>query len=403
MIDNNADAADGTHYTVSEIIAAVTAADATRIDSGTGFPTYRFLKNLVVGGASSNATLLQDVNCTLTFDATRILRTRTTNTTNVGITFGTRVGSGNSGSGGNGVTVLLAPTTSTAMAIRGTVKLYGSRFSKSYLATSQALQFPAVNSGSELVNCQFDGFTSYVLGSSGFNIGLIYNLDITRPNAATNIITAFFVDVAERITVSSLRTADANLALSSNTANVSFRDAVFFGDFTGGGAPGVLSAGGTATGWKLVHPQWPTGVNLFGVNSVALADDGAHEYWEYDPQVVDGTTGTPLSGIPVKLTDILGNVQVDEITGSNGRITFGSGITANMVIVADHYTGGRRTRSDFLAEVNTGASANPAYPEVTYRFDWPGDDTGRYGEVWDIIPLGNPAGGAGTVWVEQTL
>lgn len=399
IIDDNTSAANGTYFTVAEIVAAVTAADAIRVDSGTGFPTYRFLKNLVVGGATSNATTLQDVNCCLTFDSTRILRTRTTNLTNVGITFGTRVGSGNTGSGGNGVIVSLAEGTITSMAIRGTVKIYGTRICKKFNTTVQALQFPQLNSGSEIVNCQFDGFTNYVFGSSGANLGLAYNVDITRPDTINNIITAFFVDVADRLTISSLRAADSSAAISSNTAGGALKDVVFFGDFSGGAIPGAISLGASATNWIIARPQWPTGINLYSNVAPGTADIGAHQYWEFDPKVVDGLSGDPISGIPVKLTDALGNVQVDTTTDSEGRVMFGSGIAAGMAIVSDQYAAGTRTRSPFLAEFNTGSSANGNYPSVRYYYDQPGEDDGRYTAVRDIVPL-RPAGGGPTGWVE---
>lgn len=400
-MDDDSGSASGSGYTIAEIVAAVTAADAIQVDSGTGFPTYRFLKNLVVGGASSNASHIVDTNCVLTFDATRVLKTRTTNVTNIGITFGTRIGSGNTGSGGNGVIVCIAPTTGpAAVNMRGTIKMYGSRICKKYVAQSQQLQFTNLNAGSELVNCQLDGFTGYVLGSSGANLGLAYNVDITQPSvASTTVITSFFIDVADRLTVSSTLTNHTFPAVASNTAGVSFRDTVFFGDFT----VGCLQPGSAATNWNVVQPQWPSGQNLFGANSVLLADNGAHEYWLFDPIVVDGSTGAVLSGIPVRLTDGLGNVVIDTTTGSDGKITYGSGLTANRVIVRDHYNNTYRSRSPFTCQINQTGTTNPAYPDVTYNFYWPGDDTGRYTEVGDIMPLGNPAGGAATVWVEQTL
>lgn len=286
------------------------------------------------------------------------------------------------------------------MAIRGTVKLYGTRICKKYNGTAQALQFPQVNSGSEIVNCQLDGFTNYVLGSSGANIGLIYNLDITRPTSATNIISAFFVDVADRLTISSLTAADNFVALSSNTASGAIKDVVFFGDFTGGAVPGAISLGAAATNWTIAKPRWPTGVNLYSSVSATTADTGAHQYWQYDPKVVDGITGDPVSGIPVKVTDITGSVQVNTTTDSEGRISFGSGIAAGMLIVSDQYSGGTRTRSPFLAEYNTGSGANTNYPSQRGYFDWLGEDDGRYDDVADIVFL-RPAGGAPSTWIER--
>ena len=87
------------------------------------------------------------------------------------------------------------------------------------------------------------------------------------------------------------------------------------------------------------------------------------------------------------------------------RVSFGSGLEANAVTVLDHYIDDgaylTRTRSPFTAQINTRdlSGYNGNYLERTYKYDWPGEATGDYEDVGDIVSVeeqdGNP-----TVWVE---
>lgn len=406
---------NGTYSIINDVLPSCAATDAIRVDSGTGFPTVRFLKSLVWGedggGATSNATTWSDTNLCLTFDATRIIRTRTTNLTSLNITLGTRIaGNGNAASGGNGVTILQAPGTTTAMPIRGVVKLYGCRFAKAYSASNQALQFPNLQSGSEMINTQLDGFTSYVIGSTGAPFDLAYNVDITRPDTATNIVTSFFVTAAERLTIASLRAGETStFAVASATAGLSFKDPIFLGT-----QEEILNASGASPNWTLVRPTWPSGSSLFSTaGSTTDPDTGAHEYWRYDVKCVSGS-GAAVSGIPVKLTDAQGNVQVNTTTDSSGQIIFGSGLTANMVITVDHYSDGAsvyqiRHRSPFLAEINMPSQTgyNDNYFSHRYYFNWPGYETysktsGTMEDVSDVFTM-SAASSGGSMWVERVV
>lgn len=375
-----------------------------RIDDGTGFPTYRFLKNLQVGDATTNsaATSLIDTNCTLVFDNTRRLLTRATQPTSWTIEFGTKVGSGSEATGKDGVDIYYHPSTTLASVLRGTVKLYGCTFKKKYVASNQQLQFPNMTTGaSELINCMFDGFSSYVLGSSGSPIDVMYNVDITGALNG-NMITSFFVNTADRITMGNPNLTGASNYLASAAAGLSFKDIRFFG----GTGVGALQASPGASNWIMVRPVWPDGMTLFDISQPDNdPDNGMHEYWLWNVKVV-GADGVGVAGVPVKLTDSLGNLQVDEITDSEGRISFGSGLTANAVIVRDHYTivttYTTRERSPFLVEINTGGSAVIGYPSRRYYMDWPGITSGRFSDVNDVISLADPSG-ASTNWTECTL
>lgn len=372
-----------------------------RIDDGTGFPTYRFLKNLQVGDATTNsaATSLIDRNCTLVFDNTRRLLTRATQPTSWTIEFGTKVGSGDQATGKDGVDIYYHPSTTNASVLRGTVKLYGSSFKKKYVASNQQLQFPNQTSGaSEIINCIFDGFSAYVLGSSGSPIDNMYNVDITG-SVNGNMITSFFVTSAERLTVGNPNLTGSSNYLASNSQDVSFKDVRFFG---GSNTAALQTIG---ENWAMVRPLWPSGMDLFDALPSVDPDSGAHEYWLWNVKVV-GSGGSGIASIPVKLTDSDGNVQVDTTTDSTGRVTFGTGLTENAVIVRDHYAiagvVSYRDRSPFLVEINTGGSAVIGYPSRRYYMDWPGITSGRFSDVNDVISLADPSG-ASTNWVECSI
>lgn len=407
---------NGSFGIINDVLPSCASTDAIRVDSGTGFPTVRFLKTLAWGedgaGATSNATTWLDTNVCLTFDATRIIRTRTTNLSNLNIELGTKVvGTGNVNSGGNGVVVLMAPGTTTAMPLRGKVKLYGCRFAKAYSASNQSIQFPNLQAGSEIINTQLDGFTSYVLGSTGAPFDLAFNTDISRPGAAQNIITSFFVTSAERLTIASLRVSDNNFAVQSASAGLQFKDTIWLGDFT----DAVLNATGGNPGWVLDRPTWPIGVNLFKTaGTTGSADNGCHETRAYDVKCVSGT-GSAVSGLPVRLTDAIWNVVVDTTTNSSGQIAFtNAGLGPNRVIVVDHYNDGVvtnqiRHRSPYLAEINTPAQAgyNDNYFSYRYLFNWTGYETysksnGTLEDITDVLTMSAAASG-GSAWVERLV
>src|SRR5258705_11765958 len=97
--DTHANAGGDGSYSFSDIFAILggTGVDILRVDSGTGVPTYRMLKNLQIGDKTTNAasTTLSDTNVVVTFDAGKVLKCRTTQTTSWATLLVTKTGSGN--------------------------------------------------------------------------------------------------------------------------------------------------------------------------------------------------------------------------------------------------------------------------------------------------------------------
>jgi len=482
--DSNGDAGGDGSYSFADIFAkaGIGGVDFLRVDSGTGFPTYRALKNIQIGDATAGTatTSLIDNNVVVNFDAGKVLKMRTTQTTSWRLQLGTKVGSGAVASGKksvglyfhnysaslltttNGTTLLtsaglfgsVAPgmsitgadipggttvsivtnssnlTMSAAatgsstvnrtiqngngtnnVVLRGDVALYGCSLVSSS-TSGQALQFLSMNSGAgDLVNCLFQGFTAtlsaHSFGAVGAPVSNLFNVDISG-DPAQAITGAFVPTTASRLTFSG--NPGTSYVTTGSLVGIQIKDCIFFGTPA---ASDMRWGSPTATNWALIRPTWSGNAAKWSGSGPTTPSSGAQEYWNYDAKVVNGL-GMGVSGIPLKLTDNDGNVQVSVVTDANGEISFGSGLTANIVAVMDHYSDGTPTylqhhRSPFLCEVNmpTQAGYNNSYLSRRYYFNWPGKETvtttaGSFVDLGDIINIQDPPGQP-TSWVEASL
>jgi hypothetical protein len=161
----------------------------------------------------------------------------------------------------------------------------------------------------------------------------------------------------------------------------------------------------------MVQPAWSQGGSpkcSTQTSNIPTLANAMLEWWLWNVKVVNAS-GAAISNIPVKLTDTIGNVQVNTTTDSNGRVSFGSGIKANAVTVMDHYSVGttytQRHRSPFLVEINTGNSKNTDYQSLRGYYYWPGYESvtttaGNFEDVNTMIHL-QTAAGAPTTWIEM--
>jgi hypothetical protein len=418
--DANGIYCDNGTYSFDDIYAAagIGGVDFLRVDSGTGFRTFRSLKTIFVGQTTSagsgttNSTTFADTSCYVTFDNNKFFRTRTGSTSNLAVNFGTKDGTGNKATGYNGVTLSFTCSSTTTIGIRGSVKMYACTFKSAGAATSRSIQFSAFSSGnsSEIVDCILDGFTSYVFGSTGSNVPNIYNLDLT--GVGSNNVTSLFCDTMERVTMGGSNTGSH---LSSGTAGITMKDVKMFGVTQSRS----LNATGDVPNWAMVRVEYIDSILKFSSagsttgTDLNRADNGPHDYRIYNVKLVDGT-GSGIASTPVKLTDAQGNVQVNTTTDAYGAISFGSGLTANAVITHDHYMSGGATytirdRSPFLVEVNMPSQAgyNNAYYSHRYYFKWLGSETytttsGTLEDVSDVLTM-SAAPSGGSLWVERIV
>lgn len=274
------------------------------------------------------------------------------------------------------------------------------------------MQFQSSTNGvGEMINVLLQssatGNTPINVGAAASKFANLYNVDISHTTTTNQVSTNINSTTAERLTIGGNPTA----FISSGTTGLAFKDIALFGTPTTSDLR--WSAAGSVL-WKVYRPIWTSNAPKFSaaINSPSLAN-ATTEYWRYDVKVVD-RTGAAISGIPVRLTDVLGNIQVDTTTDSDGQVSFGSGLGANMVAVMDHYvssgtTYAQRHRSPFTCKVNTSdlTGYNSAYLSRTYAFNWVGyasvtTSSGAFEDVGDIVAIQDPAGNP-TTWVEQVV
>jgi hypothetical protein len=386
-------------HTFAEI---ATAFPADFVDNGTNQKSYRAKVSVQIGdaGVGTATTTLQDTNVTAIWDNTKTLAWRATQQTSWNLNLGTKVGSGNTASGKDGC-VLVFGAIST---IRGNLAVYGGAIK----TTSGAISFiTSVGTVTDIQNCLIQSSVAGVapIGPQFSGTANLYNIDISHATTS-QVLSQFTTTSAERITV---------CATSPTTFIQSAITFLFIKDLKMIGSPttsDIRWSGAGPTNWQFVRPVFTGAAPKFtGASSGNPSLSAATwEYWLWDVKVVDGA-GVPIAGIPVKLTDGTGEVQVNTTTVATGQVTFGSGITANAVKVMDHYLVGttytQRHRSPFLAEFNTGAGMNANYPSKRYYFRWPGYESittssGTFEDVADIVAMGDPSGGP-TNWVELAL
>lgn len=404
FVYDNAGAANGLYYTFAEIAAAF---PADFVDNGTNAKSYRAKVSLQIGdaGVGTATTTLQDTDSTVIWDNTKTLVWRATQTTSWFCNFGTKVDIGNEASGKSGSTLIFGANTT----VRGNLGWFGSSFK----IVSGVINFTnTIGTSSDIQNCLMQstvaGVSPFVLNPSlGVTAFNLFNVDISHATTS-QVMSNFTPLTAERLTIcASTPTTFIQTGLSAIQA----KDMKMFGTPS---TSDIRWAAGSANDWKFIRPGFSgsapkfTGVTV-GVPALAQA---TLEYWLFDVKVVDGA-GVGIANIPVKLTDVTGELQVDTLTMANGEIDFGSGITDKAVKVMDHYIapGGtvytQRHRSPFLLEVNTGASALVGYQARRYYFNWPGYESitltgGTFKDVNDIINLGEPSISA-TNWTEFVL
>lgn len=400
------DDTDGTNHasapgphTFAEIAAAFPADFAAL---GTNEPSYRGLVSVQIGDSTigSQTTTLQDTNKTVIWDTGDTLTNATTNLTSWFLNLGTKVGTGNTASGKDGCTLVFGAAT----ALNENLSLYGCTLK----TRTGAITIGSVTGPTrELVNCIIQsaasGTTPILTGISPLSNA--YNIDISHVTTA-QVCGNFNFTNAERLTISAA--APSSFILAGAPSQI-WKDIVFFG------SPTLSDLRWSAAGaiqWKILRPTYSnSGQPKFSSGAITISvADATQEYWGYNVKVVD-RLGVGVANIPVKLTDTLGNVLVDTLTGSTGQITFGSGITADFVPVVDHYTTAGvytlRHRSPFLSEINTGINRNPNYHSRTFTWFWHGYSTytataGSFADVNDVIPIEDASGG-GTSWIELTM
>ena len=402
FIYDDASSASGTGYTFTEIAAAF---PADIVDLGTTRRSYRCKVSIQLGdtGAGLATTTLADTLCTVDFDTTKTLLKRSASASWIW-RLGTKVGTGNQASGTNGCDITFGATTSVPLMF-----CYGSTFRQktgtvSYIA-------PGAASG-ELVECRFassaSGTSPMAFGSGASAVENIYNLDIAHITTA-QVINNFSATAAERL---SIACPTPSSFIAAGGGLLTNKDMALFGSPTQSDLR-WSTAGGTQ--WRLVRPRFTGNAPKFSAGGAFTHDpitQGTWELWVYDVKCVDGS-GVGVMGLPVKLTDNIGTVQVDTTTDVNGQISYGSGITANCIVMMDHYPVAgvytQRHRGPFLTEVNMPYQVGYNNGYHSHRYYWrpPGYESitttsGSFEDVSDVFTM-SAAPSGGSIWLERIV
>ena len=397
FIYDNTLAADGLAYHFAEIS---TAFPADFIDNGTTPKSYRSKVSLQIGDTSAGtaATTLSDTAVGVYFDAAKGLLWRASSTSSWTTNFGTKIGSGDKASGVDGVTIRNGLT--TPWTIRGNISWYDSTI---ITAGTVAINQGASGLTGDIQACIL-GITGtanvfFGIGTASFQFNNLYRVSLWGKNAVAS---AGLLGISNFATAERLSIAGPSMSYfirNTSTSQYTLKDVTFFG------TPAIADAVSTVAGasWDLVRPGWSGAAKFPNVLNTAAGT--IREDWLFNVRVVD-RLGAAIASIPVKLTDTLGNVQVNTTTDANGQVAFGTGLLLNAVVVRDHYGDGvtysTRDRSPFTVAVNTGASENSAYLSRTYDFNWPLTETGAFQDVNDVVALQDPSGGP-TAWVEASI
>jgi len=332
---------------------------------------YRGIATVLMGSSTGGTatTTWTDQDATFDWDNTKTLSFVGSNCV---LNWGKKVGSGVEATGRNGIHAFFGAATTLSQRHN----IYGGT-----LTAVGVNNFLAIvgDASSEYIDCIIGTTgtgvnTNIRLGSGSTPTGSFYNCDFwgNASGATASIFSIFNPTLMSRGTCGG-NAMGAQLRLTNQSA-LALRDMIFFG------APSVadlviVSSFGSG---KLVRPKWSGGTKLSSATTIPAGN--LPEYWAYDPRV-QNVAGTPVAGISVKVTDVLGNVLVNTVTDSNGRITYDSGISLNTVPVIDHYiTGGvylTRARGPFVFEYNT-VNQNMTYPKHRQILNWPQDANGAF-------------------------
>lgn len=408
IVHDNTKSANGTSFNLAEMQLSypadilVVGTQGTRICYEISNKNSQALALNIGQVASPQATTWKDSLVNLNTNASTVA-TSASNLSSWTIDWGTKVGSGDEAGGTDGVYLTSGATLTTLF--RGNIKLYGCQIWGSGAIT---VANGAASLTGDVQGCTFGhpaGASSLTFGSATFPLANMYDNTIQyTATTANDIVLGMFATKCKklRITGQTFRSF-----LGANTAAAfSPREIIFEGT---PGTADIRWGGTSATGWYLVQPEWSGNATKFAIvtsGNPAIAN-ATIEYRLFNVKVVNAS-GSAIENIPVKVTDTLGNVLVNTVTDSSGRVSFGSGQTLNAVPVMDHYAVTtvytQRHRGPFLFEYNTGNSKNTDYQSLRGYSKWPGHEgittsAGSFEDLNTVVHL-QTAAGAATGWIE---
>ena len=389
--EDNASAANGLYYTLTEINAFLVALPSPDWPAlGTTPVSYRGTVELQNGDGSGTAvTTLKETNATVISDAFSQLSTSAVGSANRTLQFGEKVvGPNGKPMGKDGCRLVFQ---GGSFSWFGTVKVYGSHIrcaSLSVLPSSLGLS-------TEIIDTHIDTSGSPQFGNVSGPIEYMARVSIALTGAAGTSVGSFNTLNSEDIQIigTTQRLLSSSLVLRVRGLTLS-------------GTPTVADAriqSGT-NAWDLNEFTPTDAVAQF---QSSVANSAYINIWApYSPYVYDLGTNLPIANMPVTLLDKNGATVVPvSYTDANGLISFGSSdlITEDSVKVKRWRTvssvGEYEELGPFTARLNMDGTILNGYLGTTFSFIWP-RRTSAYGDT--LLPLydGVPMVG-GTSWIEH--
>lgn len=417
---DNADTSGGRAsgpYTYDQFAAAFPADFIN--NSGTGKRAFRSKVDVLMGDTSDNwpvSTLQETAGATLEFDAGKGLGYRVDSGTtgreiNWNTNLGIKHGSGTIGSGIGGGRISCSPRNISIGGYTYTSGIGNTRFyGFTLIPTSGVYGFAVerVSSGQPFFlemmqsSIQNMGGTAVAIGAIDEPGFTLYNVQVGGTTTTAPIVTQIKVAHCDDLTIS----GNGTYFIQFGNPNLIIRGMKLFGVPVNAD---IRISNQFTVDWYFISPRFSgSGKPRFSfLNALTMLDPdhAAHHYRRCESTVRD-SSGSPMDGVSYQLIDALGNMAVDALTDSNGRVAFGSEPFDNAVVVCDHYNlpvGGVATyairhRGPFTRKVNDPSSPNynSAYESKSELLQWPGYETmttvsGDFLDMNDTIILSPPA------------
>lgn len=288
------------------------------VDKLTNPRSYECLRNLRNGdGVGTAVTTIKDANAVVHFAANKTFTTSAVGGANRTLELGTKVVGANGKPTGYAGCDLYFNTASQVFSRH--MKLYGLKIQN----IGGALLFQPSASGmtAEIVNGILLPSSTMALGNIAGAMSLLYNVDIVGTGVGSlGRILNFNCTNAERLTIAF---PFGTYKINITSGQLRIRDAVFIGPSS------VADVGftGTVVEIQLVEPTW---------SREAIQQSGIQRYeewWRWEPVVINTRTRLPEQGATVNAYNLLGTLVATAVSDADGRLSYGSGLTANCLQV----------------------------------------------------------------------
>ena len=354
--DTNADAnldADNGTYSPADIVAKGLAS-GDEIDMGSFQKSFRSKASIQNGdGTGTATTTFKAQNLSLEFDNAKSYSVSSVGQANRWTKWGVKVqGAAGKPSGKNGVNINFNAST----IIRGNQQIYASKLKQWGSGLFQFLP-NATGLTAEMINTLLESVTaSITVGTPGGPYQYIYNVDITL--GGSSVVSNLVGDFTERVTIAV--TGSNPHHINTNSA-FAVRDLVLIGTPT---IADIRASGASA----LINPTFSGNAPQYTL--IGQMD----EHFSYDPVCQDYLLGSPVSGLPIRILDVDGNIIFDLTSDSLGGFSYNAGTVYENALKARTIVGTGLVVTDrgpFRTRVNLDGATIATKAGYEYFWTWP--------------------------------